>query len=274
MPDKLGEKDKSYERLTERFDLALWATKSAIWDWDIEENLSGARPAISFCSAVVTMKLRKILISRITTIRGCRACIPMIVNALCAVCTIIGKMIRPMKVEYCYRLPDGEYTWIRSLGQVVRAPDGRPLRMVGMNVDISGPKWAEAKREIEARLSAVLENAPVAIIWKDANGKYEYANSVWLKRTGLTSEQMRGKAAHDLFPHAVPLIETQDRKVVETGAAVQFEFEEEIDSHARWFIVTKFPVIDANGRVTSIVSMETDITDKKRAEQALESELS
>ena len=39
MPDKLGEKDKSYERLTERFDLALWATKSAIWDWDIEENL-------------------------------------------------------------------------------------------------------------------------------------------------------------------------------------------------------------------------------------------
>jgi PAS domain S-box-containing protein len=180
----------------------------------------------------------------------------------------------PYEVEYSYRLPDGEYTWIRSLGQVVRAPDGRPLRMVGMNVDISGPKWAEAKREIEARLSAVLENAPVAIIWKDANGKYEYANSIWLKRTGLTSEQMRGKAAHDLFPHAVPLIETQDRKVVETGAAVQFEFEEEIDSHARWFIVTKFPVIDANGRVTSIVSMETDITDKKRAEQALESELS
>ena len=49
----------------------------------------------------------------------------------------------PFDLEYRYCLPNEENFWIRSIGRAVRAMDGRPLRMVGMNSDVTKQKLAE-----------------------------------------------------------------------------------------------------------------------------------
>jgi PAS domain S-box-containing protein len=60
------------------------------------------------------------------------------------------------RVEFRQRKRDGGWKWILSLGKIqARAPDGRPLRMLGTHTDIDAIKLAEAAlRELNANLEA------------------------------------------------------------------------------------------------------------------------
>lgn len=60
------------------------------------------------------------------------------------------------RVEFRLRTRLGDWKWILSLGRIqARAPDGRPLRMLGTHTDIDAIKAAEsALRELNAHLEA------------------------------------------------------------------------------------------------------------------------
>ncbi len=46
--------------------------------------------------------------------------------------------------EFRFRMPDGSYRWLMSRGILIRSEDGRPLRLVGGDVDITALKQAQA----------------------------------------------------------------------------------------------------------------------------------
>jgi PAS domain S-box-containing protein len=48
-----------------------------------------------------------------------------------------------LSVDFRIRRPDGEVRWIHARGHVTKAPDGRPLRMIGINLDVTERKSAE-----------------------------------------------------------------------------------------------------------------------------------
>ncbi len=52
-------------------------------------------------------------------------------------------------VEYLLQDKDGEYRWFRASGQVERKPDGTPLRIVGMLVDIDDQRKASGDNEFK-----------------------------------------------------------------------------------------------------------------------------
>jgi PAS domain S-box-containing protein len=178
--------------------------------------------------------------------------------------------IRPYHQEYRIVWHNGEVRNIHAIGKVRFSDSGKPIRMLGTVQDITDRVSAEkARREAEIRLSSILENAPISITSKDPMGRYTYANPKWLNMYGLETDQIRDKTVHDLFPKYADLISAQDREVVKNQSAVEFEYVEDQADGEKSFLVKKFPVLDTDRRVTSIINMEIDITDRKLAEVEL-----
>jgi len=68
----------------------------------------------------------------------------------------------PMRGDYRIRRADtGEIRWIQALGRALRGPDGRPVRMVGVSLDITARRAAEERqvllmREVDHRAKNAL----------------------------------------------------------------------------------------------------------------------
>ena len=85
--------------------------------------------------------------------------------------------------SYEYRVlhPTRGVRWMLSRGRVTFAADGTPLRLGGLNLDITDRKaMEEALRASEERFRSVAELMPLALgVWRLADGKALYANP-WL----------------------------------------------------------------------------------------------
>lgn len=174
------------------------------------------------------------------------------------------------RVETRRRRTDGEVIW--SLMSSQRADyEGGPADII-WNVDVTARKRAEAaSRESEARLRAILDNAPASIYLKDTEGHYLLINKTMEQRQRLSPEQLLGKTAHDLFPKEMAdQVAEHDKEVLDGGVAIEKEVGVTLsDGRAYTSLMVKFPVFDAEGAITALGSFTTDITDRKRAEEVL-----
>jgi PAS domain S-box-containing protein len=127
--------------LLNRLDLAVRAAHLGIWDWDIVANhltwdeqmyqLYGLTPA-DFASAYESWLQGVHPEDR-------------------AYSDEISKQAQRGEKEYDteFRVvwPDGSIHWLKALGQVIRSAEGSPIRMVGVNYDITAIKQAQAALE-------------------------------------------------------------------------------------------------------------------------------
>jgi PAS domain S-box-containing protein len=170
--------------------------------------------------------------------------------------------------EYRIVRPDnGQTRWVHSSGRGIYDEQGRPVRMTGILVDITEQRRAEeALRDNEATLRGILDAAKESIWLFSVDGVVLMGNRTALSRMGRPANQIVGKHFSEILPadlarsRLARLIET-----VESGAPVEFEDQ-------RGDIVfdhTFYPVVDAQGRVTRVVSFSRDVTDRRKAEEAL-----
>jgi PAS domain S-box-containing protein len=125
-------------------------------------------------------------------------------------------------------------------------------------------------REREAQFRAVVNNSPTKIHIKDAHGRYVLINKISEKLFGVTDEEAKGKTTQEIFPDTIAMkFVSHDNIVLESGQVVEQEEEwtEEGDIHT--YLTVKFPITDAEGRITAVGAIGTDITDRKRSEAAL-----
>ena len=113
---------------------------------------------------------------------------------------------------------------------------------------------------------ALIEGATDTISLKDARGRVLLVNRAGAARLGHAPEEIIGTEVRFLFePSVVEQIDRTDRLVLETGQTLTFEQAIE----GKVYLVTKSPWRDEAGRIAGILSIDKDITDWKRAEQAL-----
>ncbi len=131
--------------------------------------------------------------------------------------------------------------------------------------------WAdEPLRASEALLQAFTGHSPAVMFLKDREGRYRFVNARFLERFGLRRDQVLGRTDMELFARAQALaFSANDAKVLARGAPVIVEESARYVEGERVSMVVKFPVLDAAGAVAGVGGVATDITERKRTEQAL-----
>ena len=180
------------------------------------------------------------------------------------------------KAEIRIKRKNGEWCWFIDSGEVIeRDNDGRPLRMVGTDVDISDLKRAEeALRESEERFRSISASALDAIIMMDHEGNISYWNEAAEKIFGYSSQEALGGECH-LFLAPQHSHETYREgfsrfKLTGQGAAVG----KTLELAAVRRDGTEFPIelsvsaVKLQGKWNAIGILR-DITERKQAEEAI-----
>ena len=129
----------------------------------------------------------------------------------------------------------------------------------------------EALAESERRLFDILDHSPAAISLKDFDGRYIFANRSCHEALGTQRSETIGKTDYELLPRRIAdLYRANDRRVIESGQALDFEeFGGEEDLQPRMFHSSKFVLRDGAGNAYALCGISTDITERKRSEQAM-----
>jgi PAS domain S-box-containing protein len=108
---------------------------------------------------------------------------------------------KPYDIEFRIRWPNGTVHTIKADGQVLWDKDGTPLRMTGVNYDITAHKQAEAElQEQEMRLRAIVDHAVDGIITIDDHGTIESFNSAAERLFGYAAAEVIGQNVKLLMP--------------------------------------------------------------------------
>jgi PAS domain S-box-containing protein len=124
--------------------------------------------------------------------------------------------------------------------------------------------------ELETARSLV-ETLPLYIFRKDRDGRFTFGNTRFLGTLGRSLDELRGKTDDDFYPpELAKKYRKDDVRVMETEEL--FEATEEHvrpDGEITYIQVIKTPVYDARNQVVGTQAMFWDVTDRKRAEEAL-----
>ena len=126
--------------------------------------------------------------------------------------------------------------------------------------------------ESEERFRRVIEHIGDAIIVDDVGGKAVFANDRFLNLFGFTREQLPTLKLEDyIVPESrAELRDRHDRRV--RGESVPSHFEQQglrTDGTRMWLEVDVVPVTNSEGKIVGTQSAVRDITERKRAQQAI-----
>ncbi|MGA7160867.1 MAG: response regulator [Bacteroidota bacterium] len=131
----------------------------------------------------------------------------------------------------------------------------------------------EALKQERILLRTVIDNLPDGIYTKDLLCRKTLANPVDVSNMGLRSEaDALGKDDFAIFQKEVAEgFHADDLTVLQTGKPVTNREEYMIDAKGRkrWLLTSKIPLKDQKGQITGLVGIGHDITEDRRAEEAL-----
>ena len=159
--------------------------------------------------------------------------------------------------------PTGELRHIKATALVIRDDAGNPLRMIGMNYDITKFKQLES---VQHKLSRAVEQSPVGIIITDVRGKIEYVNPFFTKITGYTVDEAIGQNPRVLQSGQTPP-ETYSMlwQTILSGQTWKGDFVNKGKNGVLfWEQATISPLTDEFGTITHFVAVKEDVTEKKR----------
>lgn len=167
---------------------------------------------------------------------------------------------------------DSEYRWFLFRASPQRDSDGRIVKWHGVNVDIQDRKRAEAAfAESERDLRVMIDTVP-AFVWSSRpNGSEYYYNRHYLDYLGLPLEANQG-SNWTRHIHPDDLKENLQRWKAAEAAGTPAETESRLRRHDgvyRWFLFRVNPLKDEAGNIVKWYGVNTDIEDRKRAEEAL-----
>ncbi|WP_318780346.1 PAS domain S-box protein [Atlanticothrix silvestris] len=169
------------------------------------------------------------------------------------------------KLEFRVVWPDGSIHWLSAKGQICYDEVGQPIRMIGTTKEISDRKQAEQQIREQA---ALLDVATDAILVRDFQTKILFWSQGAERLYGWSSNEALGKDPQELFYRdTLAKLEAAMKTVTELGSW-QGELRkvtksgQDIIVESRWTLVR-----DAAGQPHSILSVDTDITQKKQLEE-------
>ncbi len=169
-----------------------------------------------------------------------------------------------------HRLRGGEVRDMELNASTALLEDGREV-LLFVGHDITPLVNAQrALREREGLLKAILDSAGEGIGFKDTEHIYREANPAFCTMLGAPCEQVLGRTSASFFtPEADAQNTSSDLQVMEQKTGMVYETHYPGKDGPRQVRVHKSPVFDADGDCLGVVFISHDITDERRAGEAL-----
>ena len=159
-----------------------------------------------------------------------------------------------------------------SSSPLPRAPGEEASRAVGVVLDVTDRLRAEDDLSRRGQiLRQVIDTSPDPVFAKDRKSRMLFANPATLVAIGKLANQVMGRRDREFYsdPSVGEAIEANDRRVIESGVEERVEEVVPGPDGPRVFLSTKTPWRDSTGQVIGLVGISRDITERKRAEEAL-----
>jgi len=174
--------------------------------------------------------------------------------------------------EYRYAKGDGTYLYFLDRSFVMRNPDGHPYRMIGSMVDMTPIYAAQQEvKESENRLRTIYETEPECIKLLDQKGKLLDMNPAGLAMIEADDlDMVKGKTVTGIVtPPYQKAFEKLTRDVFK-GQSGTLEFEiVGLKGTRRWLETHAVPMKNAVGKITSLLGVTRDVTEKRKIIQEL-----
>src|SRR6201981_3125111 len=178
-----------------------------------------------------------------------------------------------MESEARVRRADGEYCWWFIRNVPLRDETRKLVRWYGTAIEIEDRKRAEdGLRKSEERWRSVFENSAIGVALTDLNCHFLATNRVYQTMVGYTEEELRAvnflDVTHEDYREANWALITE----LLEGKRQQFQIEKKYrrkDGSSIW-VSNNVSLVPGTDRVPRfIMALSEDITQRKRAEEAL-----
>jgi PAS domain S-box-containing protein len=178
----------------------------------------------------------------------------------------------PYEILHRIRRADGVYRWCQDSGLPIRDTTGQIVGWCVLLIDVDERKRAEEALATRERNLQLIIDAIPAVAWSArTDGGAEFFNQHYLDFVGLSLEQAKDwgwtVAVH---PDDVDRLAAIWRRVLasEQSGEAEARFRRH-DGEYRWFLIRAEPLRNETGRTVQWYGVNTDIEDRKRAEEEL-----
>ncbi len=170
--------------------------------------------------------------------------------------------------EYRIRRLDGAVRWIQGRSRIIRDEQGRPIRWIGIDWDVTERKRAE---EDLRKLSRAVEQSPSTVVITDQQGRIEFVNPRFTQITGYGWDEVIGQNPRLLKSgQHRPEFYQEIWQTILAGQVWRGELVNRTrNGELYWELASISPVRDDEGRITHFIKVAEDITNRKQAEEAL-----
>ena len=168
------------------------------------------------------------------------------------------------KAEFRLRHKDGTWRWILPRATLTRNAAGQPVRMMGCHIDLTARKKSE---EQFAEQAALIDETRDAIMVRDLTQHITFWSKGAERLYGFAAHEVKGRSAPELL-HVDAVEFARADNAVRTAGIWNGEIQKRTEAgvlrtlDSRWTLVR-----DSQGHPRSILTIDTDITERKKLEQ-------
>lgn len=261
----LGEQRKTEAALREReeqFLFALDAANIVAWDWnlttDVTVRSNNAQPVLGLETGPAEDFFKRVHPEDRARIEASTAQARQ------------GEI--PYDQEFRVMTAAGNVLWFLDKARLRTDPVTQQLHLTGVLVDITRHKQAEAaRRAAEEQLRLIIDTVPALISYVDRNGRYQLNNRAYETWFGHRRGEVTGRHVKDVLGDAAWGVIGPRLEQALAGHTVSYETEIPYQGAGpRWVSVSYTPHRDAAGEVVGVVALINDLTERRRAEAALQ----
>jgi len=267
--------EESLKKVTERLRLATNVAKIGIWDWNVDNNSLMWDDKMYEIYGIQPDEFPSVYDGWIRHIHPDDA-------EFCH--NAVQKAIRGEKeynIEFRVIWNDGSIHWLIAEGQVIRNENNKPIRMIGVNYEITDRKLAE--RELlasKAILETAIESMTDAVFISDSSGRFIQFNEAFVSFHKFKSKEECSRVFND-YPDLFEGYYSNGEPVpveqwpIHRSLRGETSKNQELITHRKdtgesWIASYSFaPIRDSNGKIIGSVVSGRDITESKKAEEAL-----